>query len=152
MTWDATHRRSEVVRRVIDEADHRRDGSLPLELPGVAETFDGPAALVAALQLRWHTRLSGHIERTLSDAPSHPESAVLRAWRTTAEELPGLRAVLDAQTGQPADDDVAALLARARRKDWALLAGMAGLAVPQTATAARVGRRLEDEARAVVAA
>ena len=62
-TWDSFHRRGEVLRAVVDEANLRRDGMLPTDLPGVAETFRDDLSLVAALQLRWHTRLAGTIER-----------------------------------------------------------------------------------------
>ena len=66
MTWDAFHRRGDVLRAVVAEANRRRDGVLPMDLPGVAETFGDELDLVAALQLRWHTRLAGRIERALA--------------------------------------------------------------------------------------
>lgn len=62
MTWNAYHRRGDVLRTVIAEANTRRDGILPLHLPGVTEAFGDELNLVAALQLRWHTRLAGTIE------------------------------------------------------------------------------------------
>src|SRR6476619_3433591 len=101
MTWDAVHRRGEVLRDVVDEADRRRDGALPADLPGVAETFADDLALIAALQLRWHTRLAGRIEGALVDEPADLESAVLTAWRRTAADLPGVRMVLDAYADEP---------------------------------------------------
>ena len=61
MTWSTFHRRGEVLRGVIDAADTRRDGLLPTDVPGVPETFDDELALLGALQLRWHTRLSGRL-------------------------------------------------------------------------------------------
>ena len=63
MTWDAFHRRGEVLRNVLEHAETHRDGALPMELPGVAETFGDELTLLGALQLRWHTRLAGAIER-----------------------------------------------------------------------------------------
>jgi hypothetical protein len=147
MTWDAFHRRGEVLRRVVEVADQRRDGTLPMELPGVAETFGDANALVAALQLRWHTRLAGRIERALSEEPFALETAVVSAWRLTAAELPGVRAILDACTEHPFDEAMADTLDRANRKDWVLLAAMAGRSSADDA-AARVGRRLEEKARA----
>lgn len=148
MTWDAFHRRGEVLRTVIEVANSRRDGALPMELPGVAEAFGDETALVASLQLRWHTRLAGQIERALCDEPAKLETAVLTAWRRTASELPGVRAILDACTEQPADSEVAEVLTRANRKDWVLLAAMAGQASASDAGAVRRGRRLEEKARA----
>jgi hypothetical protein len=148
MTWDAFHRRDEVLRNVVHEADRRRDGVLPLDVPGVAETFEDELALVAALQLRWHTRLAGRIERALMDRPTDPETAVLTAWRGAASDAPGLRQVLDACVAHPSSPEMAEALERARRKEWLLLSAMAGRAGAAEATAVRVGRELEEQARA----
>ena len=148
MTWDAFHRRGEVLRTVVEVANSRRDGVLPTELPGVAETFEDESELVAALQLRWHTRLAGRIERALCEEPAQLETAVLTAWRRTASDLPGVRAILDASTEHPVDDRMAEALTRANRKDWVLMAAMAGQAGTADAAAARLGRKLEEKARA----
>jgi hypothetical protein len=148
MTWDAYHRRGDVLRAVIDEANSRRDGVLPMEVPGVAETFGDELALVGALQLRWHTRLAGRIERALVEEPSDLEHAVLMAWRGTARELVGVREILDAYTEQPPSEELARALRITARKDWALLAAMAGQASAQDASAIAAGRRLEQKARA----
>ena len=148
MNWDAVHHRGDVLRQVVDEANSRCDGTLPMELPGVTETFGDEFHLVAALQLRWHTRLSGQIERALMEQPVDLEPAVLTAWRRTAAQLAGVRAVLDAQRAEPVTPEVGEALARADRKDWALLAAMAGRAGSADPAASRVGRRLEEKARA----
>ena len=148
MTWDAHHRRGEVLRAVVDEANSRRDGALPMELPGVAETFGDEFALIAALQLRWHTLLAGRVERALMDAPADLESAVLSAWRGTATELGGVRMILDAYAEHPSSEEMRVALDRARRKDWMLLAAMAGRAGAQDVRAVGVGRALEEKARA----
>jgi len=95
MTWTTYHRREDVMRDVIAAVDARADGRLPMDLPGVAETFGDDRTLLGALQLRWHTRLAGRIERELDRAPHDPEAAVAAARRQTARELPGVRAVLD---------------------------------------------------------
>src|ERR1700749_3740162 len=113
MTWDPFPRRGEVLRAVVEVANSRRDGVLPMELPGVAETFGDETALVAALQLRWHTRLAGQIERALCDEPAKRETAVLTAGRRPASELAGVRAILDACTDQPFDIEMAQALTRA---------------------------------------
>jgi hypothetical protein len=136
-TWTTVHRRTEVLRSVIEEIQSRNDGRLPMELPGVAETFGDELDLLAALQLRWHTRLAGRIERSLMDQPDDPEAAVLDAWRRTATELAGVRRVLDAYTEHPTSAEMADALATSRRKDWALLAAMTG----------RPGRAVEEQAR-----
>ncbi len=147
MTWTAHHHREDVLRAVIDEANRRRDGQLPTELPGVTDTFAEDLTLVAALQMRWHTRLSGSIERMLLEQPSDLETSVLTAWRETADELPGVRLVLDQFTAHPTSPEMEHALDIAHRKEWALLAAMAGLASAQDAAAARVGARLEKKAR-----
>lgn len=147
-TWNAFHRRGEVLRAVVDTANARRDGVLPMELPGVAETFGDELSLVAALQLRWHTRLAGRIERALMEQPMDLESAVLTAWRDTATELVGVRQILDEFTAHPSTEEMATALQRAHRKDWILMAAMAGKASASDDGAVRVGRALEEKARA----
>jgi hypothetical protein len=146
MTWDAFHHRGDVLRSVVDEANRRRDGALPTELPGVTETFGDELSLVTALQLRWNTRLAGHIERALSELPDDLETAVVTAWRATAGELVGVRQILDAQRVS-AGPELAAALDTARRKDAVLMAAMAGLASPSDPAAVTVGERLETAAR-----
>lgn len=141
-------RRATVLRDVIDAANARRDGLLPTDVPGVAETFPEPLDLLAALQLRWHTRLAGAVEAALADQPMDLEHAVLCAWRRTARDLVGVRLVLDRHAERPLDDTTAAALATARRKDWTLLAVMAGQSGVHDRQAAEVGRVLELLARA----
>lgn len=148
MTWNTFHRRGEVLRSVLEHADTHRDGALPMELPGVAETFGDELSLLGALQLRWHTRLAGAIERQLMGAPAELESSVVNAWRKTAGEMAGVRAILDRYTAEPTSAEMAEVLDRAHRKDWTLMAAMAGKASPSDAAAPRVGRRIEEKARA----
>lgn len=149
MTWDAYHRREEVLRNVVAEADRRRDGRLPNDVPGVAETFRDELALVAALQLRWHTRLAGRIERALAEQPADPEAAVLAAWRANADELTGVRRILDACAERPSSDQMATAMERARAKEWSMLAAMAGRAAAHDPAAIHHGRALEKLARSV---
>ena len=148
MTWDAFHHRGDVLRDVVDEANRRHDGALPAELPGVTETFGDESALVAALQLRWSTRLAGEIERALNDHPDDFETAVVAAWRRTADELDGVRQILDAQRETPTSPELGEALDTAHRKDAVLMAGMAGLVSPSDPSAVGIGERLEAEARA----
>jgi hypothetical protein len=144
----AVHRRGDVLRAVVAEADARRDGSLPTDLPGVAESFEDDFALVSALQLRWHTRLAGTIERILMDAPDAPTEAVVAAWRRTAGDLPGVRRILDRFATEPTSPEMAKAFVTARHKEWVLLAAMAGLAGPQDHGAVHAGKALEERARA----
>ena len=150
MTWNAVHTRADVLRSVVDEANRRRDGALPLDLPGVADTFDDAFALVTALQMRWHTRLAGLVEASLDADPTEAEDAVA-AWRRAATDLAGVRAILDAQLADPATPELGTALRIAERKDLVLMAAMAGRPTPSTAAAVRVGRQLEDAARAGLA-
>ncbi len=148
MTWNSYRHRGETLRRVIASADLRRDGRLPMDLEGVADAFGSELDLLGALQLRWHTRLAGRIERELMDDPMDLQRAVVAAWRATADELPGIRAIVDEHRARPLDDEMAAAMARAETKERAFLALMAGLASANDAGAAAVGARVEATARA----
>ena len=148
MTWESFHRRGEILRTVTTVADARRDGRLPMDVAGVAETFGDELSLLAALQLRWHTRLAGRIERALSSQPMDLERAVVTAWRATAAELPGVLAVLDRHKAEPLDAAMAGALAKATAKERTMLAVMAGRASATDETAARAGAEIEAEARA----
>lgn len=148
MTWTSYHRRGDVLRSVIEAADRRRDGALPTDVPGVGETFADADELLGALQLKWHTRLAGRIEREQLSQPMDLRGAVVRAWRATADELPGIRAVIDAHRADPGTERTALIMRKSAAKEHALLAVSAGLASAQDQRAAAVGSRIEDEARA----
>lgn len=152
MTWQSFHRRGEILRTVIATADARRDGRLPMDVAGVAETFGDELSLVGALSLRWHTRLAGEIECELMSQPLDLEEAVVTAWRRTAAELPGIRAVLDRCRELPTDAAMAGALASATAKEHVLLAVMAGRSSAADRSAARVGAQIEQRARAAATA
>ena len=61
MTWNAFHHRGEILQTVIDAANARLDGELPMNLAGVSETFHSELDLLGALTIKWHARLSGNI-------------------------------------------------------------------------------------------
>lgn len=147
MTWKSFHSRGEILRDVIAAANARRDGALPLDVPGV-EVFEGRLALLGALQLRWHTRLAGHIERELMRQPMDLESAVVAAWQATADELPGVLAIVDAARAEPRDAATAEAMATSAAKERILLAMMAGRVSAPDDTAVRVGADIEARARA----
>jgi len=148
MTWTSFHRRGDVLRDVIAAADQRRDGVLPRDVDGVAATFADDLDLLAALQLKWHTRLAGRIEREQMTQPMDLRASVVRAWHLTADELPGIRAVLDEQRLRPADDATAEIMRKSAAKEHVLLAVMAGQASAHDDRAAAVGARIEAEAKA----
>jgi hypothetical protein len=147
MTWTTFHRRGEVLRSVYDVLDARRDGVLPMDLPGVDETFGTEQALLGALLLRWHTRLSGHLERVLATWPMDTDQAVIDAWHATADDLPGIRAVLDHYRAEPTDEQMATTLATSAAKEHLMLGASAGRhgATPDDTAAA--GRVLAERAR-----
>lgn len=122
MTWTTHHRRSDVLRDVIATADARRDGLLPMDVRGVTETFGDELSLLGALQLRWHTRLAGRIERELNQH-ADLETAAASAWRATAQELPGVRAIIDHYSEHPLDEAMARATAVAAAKERRLLGG-----------------------------
>jgi hypothetical protein len=148
MTWTTFHRRGEVLRTVIDVLDARRDGLLPMDVPGVPEAFGDELTLLGALQLRWHTRLSGHLERALMPQPLDTDEAAIAAWHATADELPGTRMVLDHYRELPLDHRMASALATAAAKERVLLAAMVGRAGATTEATAAAGSTIEDRARA----
>lgn len=147
MTWNSFHRRGEILRDVVETADERRDGVLPMQLPGVTESFTDEIDLIGALLLKWHARLSVQVERTLGHEPLDPEAAVASAWRATAEQLPGVRLVIDRCTAAPEGSPMAQAMARAQHREWARLAAAAGLAHDQGPRALAAGLRLEALAR-----
>jgi hypothetical protein len=148
MTWTTFHRRGEVLRTVTATVDERRDGRVPMDVPGVRETFGDELSVLAALQLRWHTRLSGRLEHALLHQPVDIDDAVIGAWRATAAELPGTRLVLDHYRAEPPDAAMADVLRTAAAKEHVLLAAMAGQSTADAAVTAAVGRELEERARA----
>jgi hypothetical protein len=150
MTWTTFHHRGAILQTVVETADKRRDGVLPMNLPGVAETFRGELDVLAALQLKWHTRLSGNIERALMSQPLDLEDAIATAWGLTSEQLPGVRKILDRYAETPSDPEMAAALTRANEKEWIRLAAAAGLANDESAAAARAGHQVELRARTEV--
>ena len=147
MTWNSYHRRGEVLRTVIEAADERRDGILPMDVGGVAQTFEDDIALLAALELRWHTRLAGQIERNLMSQPMDLESNVILAWQQSAVAMPGLRAILDHYTAHPTTEEMAQNLKASITKEHQLLAMMAGKASEIDDVCARVGAALAERAR-----
>jgi hypothetical protein len=147
-SWRSFHNRGEILRTVIATADARQDGILPMDVAGVAETFGDELALLGALQLRWHTRLAGRIERELMNEPMDLEQAVVTAWRGTRDELPGVRQIIDRYQSDPTDAAMARAMTTATVKERTMLAAMAGRASARDAAAARVGEAIEQRARA----
>ena len=100
-------------------------------MDGAAETFGDELTLLGALQLRWHTRLAGHIERQLGDRPLDLENAVVLAWLDTADDLPGVHLIIDRHLAEPTSEEMACTLAGASAKEHEMLALMAGVVRPE---------------------
>ncbi len=147
MTWKSFQNRGEILRTVIATANARRDGVLPMDVDGVRETFGDELSLLGALQLRWHTRLAGRIEHELMHQPLDLESAVVEAWRATAEELSGVLAIVDRHRAEPTSVAMADAMDRSAAKERILLAVMAGRASAPDDDAARIGAEIEQRAR-----
>jgi len=147
MTGDHSHRRADVLRAVIDAANLRRDGALPLDVPGVEAVFDDIDDLVGALLLRWHTRLAAELEHALFTEPLDLEAAVIRGWCTARDRLAGVRLIIDSLTEERLSPEMAGKLRVTAHKDWAMMAIMAGQVSFHDETAIPVGRRIEAKAR-----
>ena len=122
MTWVEHHRRDQALRTVVELADRRRDGLLPWdEIADAREVFGTPDRPAAP-----RCRCAGTPACPDRSTPSWPSSpmtssaAVVHAWRYAAADLPGLRAILDANLDHP-------VIAAGRRKELALLATAAAL-------------------------
>ncbi|KAA1418880.1 hypothetical protein F0U44_10405 [Nocardioides humilatus] len=147
MTWKAFHNRGETLRAVIAASAVRRDGILPMDVDGVSEFFRDELDLLGALQLKWHTRLAGHIEAELAPQPMDLESGVTAGWARAQEELPGVRAIIDHYRDHPADDTMAQAVARFTSKEHHYLAAMAGMASVAREEGQAVGAKIESRAR-----
>jgi hypothetical protein len=147
MSWNDFHHREEVLRVVVDTANENRDGVLPMHVAGVTQNFTDELDLVGALLLKWNTRLSGNIERALMRQPMDLEGAVAEAWRTTAEQLPGARMVIDRCAGTPTNPEMERAMNRAHDRESAYLAAAAGLSSGRSTASIEAGRRVERLAR-----
>lgn len=148
MNWDAFHRRGDVLNAVIAELDNRRDGVTPMYVTGAEQTFRDELDLLSALSLKWHTRLSGRLERVMSEEPLDFEAAVIGAWRDNAAELPGIRLALDAAIAG-GDAETRKVLAKAQQKERELLGLWSGRvsAYQLNEHGARQGAKVEAKAR-----
>ena len=87
------------------------------------------------------------IERGLVDDPEDRREAVIEAWRHASRIYSGVRKVVDEMAEDPPTDVVAHAVLATARNDWAAMAIAAGLASGIDEPGARVGQRLELEAR-----
>jgi hypothetical protein len=76
------------------------------------------------------------------------ESAVIQAWHSTTDEMPGVRAILDRYRGGTGDARTDVAMTKAVAKEHILLAVMAGRGGTQDELAIPVGAMIEERARA----
>ncbi len=142
MTWDAYNRRKETLRDLLAIADRRRDLTLTELLDTVdegREAFANETELLFDLQMAWFQRLSGQMDRLVTESVETPELMAVTAWVNTAAEMPGARTLLDAHRHEAA-------LAKAFAKEQAYLAATAGVPANHPDLTLH-GRRIMDSAR-----
>lgn len=147
MNWKAYHSRGEILHDVIDTADARRDGLLPMDVEGVTEKFENELDLLCALQLKWHTNLAGRIDRFLAEQPMNLEDAVINAWHSVADEYQGVRLILDHYRSEPIDTAMATAMRKAAAKEHLMLAVMCGYSSVDDELAIPIGARIDERAR-----
>lgn len=142
MTWDAYNRRKEVLRAMLEVADRRRDVTLTElmnTVEGGREAFVDETELLLDLQMTWFQRLSGQLDRLVAEGAETPELVAITAWVNAAGQMPGARALLDANRDDPA-------LGKAYAKEHSFLAASAGVPTYHSDHLAR-GQRIAERAR-----
>ncbi|MEO6349858.1 MAG: hypothetical protein ABIP53_04325 [Candidatus Limnocylindrales bacterium] len=143
MTWDAYNRRKEVLNEMLAVADRRRRDVTITELldtfDGGREAFASETELLLDIQMTWFQRLSGQLDRLVTDSADTPEMVAVTAWVNAAGEMPGARALLDAHVDNPA-------LHKAYAKELTFLAAAAGVPSNHPDFSGH-GQRLQDSAR-----
>ena len=146
MTWNAYNRRKEVLREMLAIADQRRNDITLTDLLDTVdegrEAYANETELLFDLQMTWFQRLSGQLDRLLVESVDSPEIMAISAWVNAAGEMPGARALLDAELNNPA-------LGKAFAKELTLLAASAGVPTNHPDLNGH-GKRLRDAANETV--
>jgi hypothetical protein len=129
-SWDHVHTRSASLREVVTLLDRGRD------LPHAVAGFPSDDELLQALHGVWSRRLNGRIDLALETDDQELADSVGHAWLKTAEDLPGVRRVLDEQAGRP----VLRPLLRTEHRTVAVAAGLATFDDP-VSVSSRIGAR-----------
>jgi hypothetical protein len=143
--WDTYHRRATALRQVVTDLD-RSGSSTPHWDDELAAVFADRDDLLVALHDLWTRRLAARVDLAMEIDEHGPQESVALAWREVADELPGVRRVLDAQADNPA-------LRRSDRAEHRMLAISAGLATMgdpssrSAAAGARLVARIRDADR-----
>jgi hypothetical protein len=96
-SWERVHADSASLREVIAALD----AGLPLP-EGSIGSFGDRDELLVALHGVWARRLNGRIDVALETDDRGLADCVGRAWLSTADDLPGVRRVLDEHADVPA--------------------------------------------------
>ena len=124
MTLDAYNRRKETLREMLTVADRRRNDITLTELldtvDGSRMAFANETELLHDIQMTWFQRLSGQMDRLVTEGVDTPEIMAITAWVNAAGEMPGARALLDAHADAKA-------LNKAYAKEHEFLAASAGV-------------------------
>jgi hypothetical protein len=134
--WDTYHRRATALRRVIADLDRSGSSTLPWN-DELAAVFDDPDDLLVALHDVWTRRLAARVDLALEIDEQVSGESVALAWREVADELAGVRRVIDRQ----ADNPVLRHSARQEHRVLAIAAGVATISDPVSHSAA-AGERL----------
>ena len=141
IAWDTYHRRATALRRVIADLDRSGSSTLPWN-DELAAVFQDPDDLLLALHDVWTRRLAGRVDLALEIDDHESGESVALAWLEVADELSGVRRVLDRQADNP-------VLRHSWRQEHRLLAVAAGFATigdPLSRSAA-AGERLVERIR-----
>ena len=142
IAWDTYRSRATALRRAIADLDRSGSPTLPWN-DELAAAFDDPDDLLVALHDVWTRRLEGRVDLALEIDEHESWQSVALAWREVADELSGVRRVLDGQADNP-------VVRHSRRQEHRLLAVAAGIATisdPLSHSAA-AGERLVARIRA----
>jgi hypothetical protein len=140
--WDTYHHRATALRSVIADLDRSGSSTLPWD-DELATAFDNPDDLLVALHDLWTRRLAGRVDLALEIDEHESAESVALAWREVADELPGVRRVLDRNE----DDPVLRDSERHEHRLLAVAAGAATIGDPPSRSAA-AGERLVARIRA----
>jgi hypothetical protein len=136
-SWSLVHAHTASLREVVAALD--AGGALPDHPTG---PFADRGALLLALHGVWARRLHGRIDVALETDDGDLADCVGRAWLDTADDLPGVRRVLDEQAGHPALQHVLA----SEHRTVAVAAGLATFD-DRRSTSAAAGARFVDALR-----
>jgi hypothetical protein len=137
--WENYHRRAAAVRTVVAELDET-GASEPIWNAELAAIFGDRDGLLVALHDLWTRRLEARIDMAIEIGEDLPTRDVAKAWREVAEELAGVRRVLDRHQ----DDPSLRKHELHEHRLVALAAGLASLADPVEHAAAWGARLVKD--------